>query len=103
MRKRRSHDSLQGRKRGTWFANFGYKDWRGEPKKKSKRDFRTKREAEIWERNFRKRMSKAESMEFSLACDLYLADNAPRVRETTLEQKCYYIDQILNPVSKACS
>lgn len=48
-------------------------------------------------------MSKAESMEFSLACDLYLADNAPRVRETTLEQKCYYIDQILNPVSKACS
>lgn len=84
-------------KRGTWFANFRYKDWRGESKQKSKRGFRTKHEAEIWERNFKKRMSKAESMEFSFACDFYLADKAPRVRETTLEQKRYYIDQILNP------
>lgn len=84
-------------KRGTWFANFRYKDWRGEPKQKSKRGFRTKREAQAWERDLKKKMSRAASMEFSLACDLYLADNVPRVRETTLEQKRYYIEQILKP------
>lgn len=67
-------------KRGTWFANFRYKDWRGESKQESKRGFRTKREAQAWERDFKKKkMSRAASMEFSLACDLYLADNAPRV------------------------
>ncbi|WP_165253088.1 N-terminal phage integrase SAM-like domain-containing protein [Adlercreutzia sp. ZJ304] len=46
---------------------------------------------------FKKRMSRAASMEFSLACDVYLADNATRVRDTTLEQKRYYIDKILKP------
>lgn len=39
-------------------------------------------------------------MEPSLACDVYLADNAPRVRNTTLEQKHYYIDQMLKPYFK---
>jgi len=89
--------AYKNEKRGTWFANFRYKDWRGKPKQKSKRGFRMKREARAWEQDFKKRMSRAASMEFSLACDLYLADNAPRVRETTLEQKHYYIDQILKP------
>ncbi len=84
-------------KRGTWFANFRYKDWRGESKQKSKRGFRTKREAQIWEQDFKKRMSRAASMEFSLACDVYLTDNAPRVRDTTLEQKRYYIERVLKP------
>lgn len=36
-------------------------------------------------------------MEFFLAYDLCLVDNALRVRETTLEQKRYYIEQILKP------
>lgn len=84
-------------KRGTWFANFRHKDWRGESKQKSKRGFRTKRDAQAWERDFKRKMSRAASMEFSLACDIYLKDNAPRVRETTLEQKRYYIEQILKP------
>lgn len=87
-------------KRGTWFANFRYKDWRGESKQKSKRGFRTKRDAQAWERDFKRKMSRAASMEFSLACDIYLKDNAPRVRETTLEQKRYYIEQILKLFSR---
>lgn len=54
----------------TWFANFRYMDWRGEPKKKSKRGFRTKRETQIWERDFKKRMSRGTSIEFLLACKI---------------------------------
>lgn len=34
--------------------------------------FRTKDEAEIWERDFMKRMLRASSMGFSLACGIYL-------------------------------
>ena len=84
-------------KRGTWFANFRYKDWRGVPQRRSKRGPRTRREAEAWERDFKKRVSKAASMEFGFACDLYLQDTEPRVRETTLEQKRYYIESTLKP------
>ena len=36
-------------------------------------------------------------MEFGFACDLYLQDTEPRVRETTLEQKRYYIESTLKP------
>lgn len=42
-------------------------------------------------------MSKAASMEFEFACDIYLYDIEPRVRETTLEQKRYCIESTLKP------
>lgn len=71
-RKGEAMTAYKDEKRGTWFANFRYKDWRGESKQKSKRGFRTKREAQAWERDFKKKMSRAASMEFSLACDIYL-------------------------------
>lgn len=84
-------------KRGTWFVNFRYKDWHGTALRKSKRGFRTRKEAEGWERDFKKRMSKAASMEFGLACDLYLADVRPRIRESTYFQKKACFENILNP------
>lgn len=87
-------------KRGTWFANFRYKHWRGKPRQKSKRDFRTKHEDRVWERDSRRRMSRVASMEFPLACDVYLTVNASRVRDTTLEQKRYYTERVLKPCFK---
>ena len=42
-------------------------------------------------------MSKAASMEFEFACDIYLYDIEPRVRETTLEQKRYCTESTLKP------
>lgn len=84
-------------KRGTWFVNFRYKDWRGEPKRKAKRGFRTRRDALRWERDFKERMGGAASMSFDAACEAYMADNAPRLRETTLAQKRYCIEGMLKP------
>lgn len=42
-------------------------------------------------------MPKTASTEFGFACDLYLQDTEPRGRETTLEQKRYYIESTLKP------
>ena len=36
-------------------------------------------------------------MTFDAACDVYMADNAPRLRETTLAQKRYCIEGMLKP------
>ncbi len=38
--------------RNTWFCKSNYKDWRDETKTKLKRGFRTKKEAQEWEREF---------------------------------------------------
>lgn len=35
-----------------WRSQFYYKDWQGVSHKKNKRGFRTKAEAEQWERDF---------------------------------------------------
>lgn len=40
------------KERDTWFCKFNYKDWRDETKTKLKRGFRTKKEAQEWEREF---------------------------------------------------
>ena len=37
----------------TWCCQFYYEDWQGVRHKKNKRGFKTKAEAEEWERNFR--------------------------------------------------
>lgn len=37
----------------TWRSQFYYEDWQGIRHKKNKRGFKTKAEAEEWERNFR--------------------------------------------------
>ena len=37
-------------KTGTWRAVYRYTDWNGERKQTQKRGFKTKREAQAWER-----------------------------------------------------
>ena len=38
--------------RNTWFCKFYYKDWKGESKQKMKKGFKTKKEAQDYEREF---------------------------------------------------
>lgn len=40
------------KKTGKWLCQFYYTDWQGNRKKKFKRGFRTKSEAEAWARDF---------------------------------------------------
>lgn len=42
----------------TWRCQFYYQDWQGVRHKKNKRGFKTKAEAEEWERNFRQQQRK---------------------------------------------
>ena len=52
------------KERDTWFCKFNYKDWRGETKTKLKRGFRTKKEAQEWEREFLQVQQADMDMEF---------------------------------------
>ena len=47
-------------KTGTWYCQFRYADFTGKRKQKRKRGFKTKREAQEWEREFH--LQKAKSL-----------------------------------------
>ena len=47
---RANHGSLQGRKNQHLAGSLRYTDWNGERKQTQKRGFKTKREAQAWER-----------------------------------------------------
>ena len=55
-----------------WRCQFYYKDWQGNRKKKNKRGFRTKSEAEQWERDFRQKHSGNISIRFDNFVETYI-------------------------------
>lgn len=71
--------------RGTFFCSFYYTDWTGEKKKKTKRGFKLKREAQAFERSFLEQAQGEPTMLFSALVDLYLADIRTRYKPSTLE------------------
>jgi len=84
-------------KRGTWYASFWYKDWDGTRRKKKKEGFKTKREAQEFEREFLKKQGGGTDMSFASLVELYIADCSTRLRPTTVESKQWIFDSKLLP------
>lgn len=59
----------------------------GEIKQSQKRGFKTKKEASLWESEYRLKGSKSINMTFASFYDLYMVDIKPRVAETTYHLK----------------
>lgn len=70
-------------RKNTWFVQFRYKDWKGEPQQKFKRGFATKREALDWEREFLTQKRSDVNMTFESFYELYEKDMRPRLKENT--------------------
>ena len=56
-----------------WRCQFYYEDWQGVRHKKNKRGFKTKAEAEAWERNFRQQQQKDLDISFENFVEIYFA------------------------------
>lgn len=69
--------------RGTWLVQCWYRDWQGERRKKTKRGFATKRDAQAWERDFLARCGGSLSMTFGEFVRLYEEDVRPRLKLNT--------------------
>lgn len=72
---------------GTWFCKFCYIDWNGARKQKKKEGFKTKKEAQDYERDFLNRASRSCEMLFRDMAELYLEDCRPRLKPTTFALK----------------
>ena len=84
----------------TWRCQFYYEDWQGVRHKKNKRGFKTKTEAEEWERNFRQQQRKDLDINFENFVEIYFADVENRLRESTIKNKRYVFDLKVTPYFK---
>lgn len=84
-------------KRNTWYCAFYYNNWQGERKKKIKRGFYTKKDAQQWERNFLMQEKADVDMTFSAFIELYRRDMKNRIREHTWQTKNTIIDNRILP------
>ena len=71
----------------TWRCQFYYEDWQGVRHKKNRRGFKTKAEAEEWERHFRQQQRKDLDINFENFVEIYFADVENRLRESTIKNK----------------
>ena len=69
----------------TWRSQFYYEDWQGVRHKKNKRGFKTKAEAEEWERNLRNSREKIWILTLRI-----LLKSISLMWRTGLEKQCNY-------------
>lgn len=84
-------------KRNTWFASFDYIDWQGNRRRKKKRGFKLKREAEDFEREFLRTNAGSPDMTFGSLLKLYYEDCEGRIRNSTIETKKNMIETHILP------
>ena len=77
--------AYKDQKRGTWYCQFYYVDWTGKRKKK-KRGFARKKDAEAYEEEFLKKGTMTCDMTFDSMVELYMDDMRPRLRATTMRR-----------------
>lgn len=83
-----------------WRSQFYYKDWQGASHKKNKRGFRTKAEAEQWERDFLQQQQRNLDINFENFVQIYYEDMEHRLRENTMRTKKFIIDLKIIPYFK---
>ena len=72
-------------KNGTWYVMTRCDDWQGQRKQKCKRGFKTKREAQDWERRFLLQQGGELDMLFKDFYKLYEQDMKARLKQNTWE------------------
>lgn len=84
----------------TWFVKFAYKNLDGVRKYKTKRGFKTKREALQWEREFLLKYKGSPEMKFDSFVEKYLEDMRARLKDSTFEMKKNVIENRIIPFFK---
>ena len=85
------------KERGTWYVQFYYTDWQGTRKKKFKRGFKTKAEAQTWAMDFLRKQHGDDNITFGQFIDEYYEDMSKRLKENTFRGKKYIIELKIRP------
>lgn len=89
--------AYKDKKNGTWHVFFYYRDWQGKNKGKTKRGFKTKKEALEWERNFLQKETANLDMNFENFVEIYCNDIRPKLKYNTWLTKEHIIKTKIIP------
>lgn len=81
----------------TWAVSFYYNEWNGDRVRHRKTGFKTKKEAQQYERDFLQNHSGTPEMSFGALVSLYMDDCKTRLRSTTYANKEYLIFKKIVP------
>lgn len=81
----------------TWYVSVYFKNWKGENDRKVKRGFKTKREAQEWERTFLQQKTSDLDMTFFAFWELYQNDLHEKIRENTWNTKVSIVEHKILP------
>ena len=84
-------------KTGKWYATFYYTDWTGKKTRKLKRGFYTKTEAKKYEAKFISMNKFPIDVTFDTFVEMYFRDKQPDLKEKTLWNKKYIIENHILP------
>jgi integrase len=87
-------------KQGTWYCQFYFQDWQGVKKKKKKRGFKTKKEAQEWERSFKLSADASMDMALEAFVEVYFQDKKGELKERSITNKRSMIEHHLMPYFK---
>lgn len=73
--------------RNTWYVKGRYRDWKGEARWCTRRGFKTKREAQKWETDFKAKSHNDLSMTMADFSAIYLEEMEPRLKQSSLIAK----------------
>ncbi len=84
-------------KHGTWYTQFYFKNWKGERKKKCKRGFATKKEAQLFEMEYIRTANANMDMLLSSFVDVYFNDKKDELKARSVRNKRYMIEAHVLP------
>lgn len=90
--------SYKDEKTGKWYCKFYYEDWNGEKHQKKKSGFRTKRDAQAWEREFLENQAQSPDILVSVLCDRFLENRAIFAKPKTIETYRIAIEAHIKPI-----
>ncbi|MCR5481844.1 MAG: site-specific integrase [Clostridia bacterium] len=83
-----------------WGANFSYRDFENNSRKKMKRGFKTEEDALAWEKSYKEHCKKDMSKSFGEFYKNYESDIRPRIKESTWRTKEYVVKYKILPYFK---
>lgn len=83
--------------KNTWYCKFYYKTWDGNKKQTTKRGFKTKREAQQWEAEFKTSNSSNINVQMKTFVEMYFADKKNELKERSIKNKRYLMERHVLP------
>ena len=89
--------SYKNQARNTWYCAFYFTDWQGKRKKKKKEGFKTKREAQEWERKFLEQYAGTPDITFDVLLAAYKKNQKAKNEYRVYINECSTIKNHIEP------